>query len=88
MNSGARLVESPFDLDNNQIFNRSDYINAGDLNGDDGDEYLTVSGRKSTQGIISTPRIVVIEGDDSLENREGFEDKYMSGSSGGVEKIK
>jgi len=76
--SGARLAFSPFDLDGNGLFSSTDYVNAGDLDGDGNDDYVPVSGKKSKVGIISSP---------SISNAAGGEQefKYTSGSTGTIE---
>mgnify|MGYP003387320785 CR=1 FL=1 len=57
VNTGARLSYSPFDLNSDGTFDISDFVNAGDLDGDGHDDYVAVSGKKSTVGIIPTPSI-------------------------------
>ncbi|EMR14306.1 type IV fimbrial biogenesis protein PilY1 [Methylophaga lonarensis MPL] len=78
--SGARLPFSPFDLNDDGIFDINDFINVGDITGDGNDDYLPASGRKSTVGIIPTPSIV----NDTGGQREF---KFLSGSSGEIEVI-
>ncbi|MCC5796413.1 MAG: pilus assembly protein PilY [Methylophaga sp.] len=78
--SGARLPFSPFDLNNDGVFDINDFINVGDITGDGNDDYLPASGRKSTVGIIPTPSIV----NDTGGQREY---KFLSGSSGEIEVI-
>lgn len=76
--TGARLEFSPFDLDGNGLFNSTDYVNLGDIDGDGEDDYVPVSGKKSKVGIISSP---------SISNSAGGEQefKYTSGSTGSTE---
>ncbi|RKZ83848.1 MAG: pilus assembly protein PilY, partial [Gammaproteobacteria bacterium] len=45
--TGARLQFSPFDLNDDGSFLTTDYVNAGDLDGDGVDDYVPVSGKKS-----------------------------------------
>jgi len=78
INTGARLPISPFDLNGDSVFDASDLVNAGDLDNDGVDDYVVVSGKKSTVGIIPTPSIT--------ENlSENTEYKYTSGSTGSIE---
>lgn len=76
--SGGQLPFSPFDLDGNGKFDSDDYINVGDIDGDNNDDYVPASGKKSTVGIIPTPGIVT-----SADG--GTEYKYESGSTGNIE---
>ncbi|MCU7836979.1 MAG: pilus assembly protein [gamma proteobacterium symbiont of Taylorina sp.] len=76
--TGSRLSYAPFDLNNDNVFNRFDFINAGDINGDGNDDYLPPSGKKSGNGITPAPGIIA---DGNTEY------KYTSGSSGNIEKI-
>lgn len=78
MYSGSRLLYSPFDLNGDRIFNSAEYVSIGDIDGDGNDDYVPVSGKKSTVGIIPTPSIVNSEGG-------AQEYKFASGSSGNVE---
>lgn len=79
---GARLAESPFDLNNDGTFSKGDFTSVGwDVNGDgstDSDDIAPVSGIQSTVGIITSPGI--------LSNQKGDKEfKYNSGSSGNVQ---
>ncbi len=77
--NGARLSESPFDLDDDGAINTNDYVqydSDGDGDIDADDEWVPVSGKESTVGIIKTPG-VISTGDDEV--------KYTSGSSGNIE---
>lgn len=78
VNTGARLAFSPFDLNGDGVFDIGDYVNAGDLDGDGFDDYVIVSGKKSTVGIIPTPSITENLGG-------GTEYKFTSGSTGAIE---
>lgn len=72
---GKRLSISPFDLNNDGLFNTLDYVFIGyDYQGQP--IYVPASGKKSKEGIIKTPGIV---------KTEDKEYKYVSGSSGGIE---
>jgi len=75
--SGGRLGSSPFDLDDDGEFTDTDKVTTTDENGNN--EPLTVSGKKSTVGIISTPGIM----SDPTVNTEY---KYTSGSTGTIER--
>ncbi|MCU7938911.1 MAG: hypothetical protein KZQ64_12285 [gamma proteobacterium symbiont of Bathyaustriella thionipta] len=71
--SGARLEYSPFDLNDDEAFNASDFVTVTI----DGEKVrVPVSGKKSKEGIIASPAVV----DDGKS-----EYKYNSGSKGGVE---
>ena len=72
--SGARLSESPFDLNRDRAFDQKDFASLDPA--DPNSALVPVSGRKSTQGIIKTPGIVT---DDRIEY------KFASGSAGGID---
>jgi len=74
---GGRLGSPPFDLNNDGDFTDSDKVTTTDEDGDS--TSLTVSGKKSTVGIISTPGVMV----DLTTNTEY---KYTSGSTGIIER--
>lgn len=76
--TGARLEFSPFDLNDDGAFLSTDYVNAGDLDGDGVDDYVPVSGKKSKVGIVPTPSITTAAGGDK-------EFKFTSGSTGTIE---
>lgn len=78
VNEGSRLTYTPFDLNADGVFNISDFVNAGDLDGDGVADYVAVSGKKSTVGIISTPSIM--ETPDATS-----EFKHSSGATGSIE---
>jgi type IV pilus assembly protein PilY1 len=78
--TGARLPYSPFDVNNDGIFDLNDYINVGDITGDGTEDVVPPSGRKSTVGIIPMPAVISREG-----GRK--EHKYESGSTGQIEMI-
>ncbi len=79
--TGARLPYSPFDVNNDGVFDLNDYIDAGDITGDGvADAEVPASGRKSTVGIIPMPAVVTRE-----SGRK--EHKYESGSTGQIEMI-
>lgn len=78
--SGAHLSFAPFDLTRDGFFDKADYINVGDTDGDGNDDYLPPGGKKSKVGIITTPGI--ISGPASNPKREF---KYNSGSNGNIE---
>ncbi len=52
--TGARLIKAPFDLNHDDRFDQGDNVNAGDLDGDGNDDVVSVSGKQSTDGGIST----------------------------------
>ncbi len=52
--TGARLKRSPFDLNLDGEFGEADRVNAGDLDGDGDDDVVSVSGKQSPEGGIST----------------------------------
>ena len=73
---GGRLGSPPFDLDDDGEFTDTDKVTTTDENGNN--VPVTVSGKKSTVGIIDTPGV--------LNNGVGStEYKYTSGSSGVIE---
>jgi type IV pilus assembly protein PilY1 len=79
--TGARLPYSPFDVNNDGVFDLNDYLNAGDITGDSvADSPVPASGRKSTVGIIPMPAVISDEGGKK-------EHKYESGSTGQIETI-
>ena len=71
--SGSRLAFTPFDLNDDQLFDQTDYVTVI-IDGQPVD--VPVSGKKSKEGVIKTPGIVQA-GD--------LEYKYASGSTGGIE---
>jgi type IV pilus assembly protein PilY1 len=78
--TGNRLNETPFDLSGNGIISSEDMVKFIDTNGDgiinSSDANTSVSGKKSTVGIIKTPGVV---------SAGTVEYKYTSGSSGSLE---
>ncbi|MGI1669560.1 MAG: hypothetical protein K6L74_04475 [Neptuniibacter sp.] len=77
--AGSRLDESPFDLDDDGAINTNDYVqydSDGDGDIDENDEWVPVSGKESTVGIIKTPGVI---------STGPKEVKYTSGSSGNIE---
>jgi type IV pilus assembly protein PilY1 len=78
--TGARLPYSPFDVNNDGVFDLNDYINVGDITDDGTEDVVPPSGRKSTVGIIPMPAVISREG-----GRK--EHKYESGSTGQIEMI-
>ncbi len=80
--TGSRLDESPFNLNDDDAFDKEDFITVTIDDDDDGlvDDVITipVSGKKSKEGIPATPG--VISGVDGTK-----EYKYSSGSSGNIE---
>jgi type IV pilus assembly protein PilY1 len=71
--SGGRLSFSPFDLNEDGQFNVQDFITVTI----DGEEVqVPASGIRSTEGIIKTPAIIILDRD--------RETKKASGSSGGI----
>ena len=79
---GARLDETPFDLNNSGTFDADDYVTVtipGDPDGNGEPQVVSipVSGKKSKVGIIKTPAVI---------RKTDKEYKYTSGSSGNVEK--
>ena len=80
INSGGRLDYSPFDINNDGLFNTQDYYNIGDVDGDGEDDYVPTSGTKSEVGITSTPSFM---GDGTGQT----EYKYISGADGNIQVI-
>lgn len=79
--NGGRLDYAPFDLNGDNYFNKGDFVNAGDIVGSDGqNDYVAPGGKKSKEGIITTPGIL-------LDTQGNLEQKYSSGSTGNIEKI-
>ncbi|QBQ56273.1 pilus assembly protein [Nitrosococcus wardiae] len=78
--SGGHLAFTPFDLNNDGIFDNADYINVGDTDGDSEDNHVPASGKKSKVGIIPTPGIITGPATDPR-----VEFKYTSGSTGNIE---
>ncbi len=83
--SGSRLDTSPFDINNDGVFDSADYEALYDSDGDgdvDGDDDIPpVTGiRRHDLGIIKTPGVVICD--------DGTECKYTSGSSGDLNMIK
>ena len=83
--NGSRLDNSPFDVNNDGVFDVDDYVqiydtdNDGDI--DEADAHLPVSGiRKAGLGIIKTPGVVTCD--------NGAECKYTSGSSGNLDMVR
>lgn len=78
--TGNRLNETPFDLTGNGIIDSEDMVKLVDTNGDNivnsSDDNTSVSGKKSTVGIIKAPGVV---------SAGTVEYKYTSGSSGSLE---
>ncbi len=74
---GGRLGSPPFDLNDDGEFTDSDKVTTTDEDGNS--TPLTVSGKKSTVGIISTPGVM----SDPTVNTEY---KYTSGSTGTIER--
>ena len=78
--TGNLLNETPFDLTGNGIINSEDMVKLVDTNSDNAvnssDSDTSVSGKKSTVGIIKTPGVV---------SAGTVEYKYTSGSSGSLE---
>jgi type IV pilus assembly protein PilY1 len=72
VNSGSRLVESPFDLNNDQQFDDADLVEIT-INGTT--TKVAVSGVQSTEGILPSPTILA---------SGTTEIKYSSGSAGGI----
>lgn len=73
---GARLNYTPFDTNDDGLFNASDLISYTDGGGNTSTE--VASGMKSTVGLVSTPVIL---------NAGDKEYKYMPGSSGNVQTV-
>lgn len=81
--TGNRLPATPFDLTGNNSIGSEDMARLVDINNDGkvdaNDSTTSVSGKKSTVGIIKTPAIL----EDG--NHAPYEHKYVSGSSGSTE---
>lgn len=82
--NGSRLDTTPFDINNDGVFNADDYVLIYDTDGDgdvdSDDAYLPVSGfRKPDLGIIKTPGVITCA--------NGAECKYTSGSSGNLDMV-
>jgi type IV pilus assembly protein PilY1 len=77
--SGARLPETPFDLDGDGFFTVGDYVT--DSTGVD----VVASGKKSNVGILPAPGILKDTTDTGTGS--GREFKYFSGSSGDIEQV-
>jgi len=76
--NGKRLNESVFDLNDDGVFDESDFA-ALDQDGDgEIDENLPISGQRSEIGIVKTPGIV---------SAGSAEYKYLSGSSGTIDVV-
>jgi type IV pilus assembly protein PilY1 len=79
--SGRRLETSPFDVNEDGVFDITDYLATFDTDGDgdvDADDKVIVSGLRNRDiGITKTPGVVTTGG--------GTEVKYVSGSSGQLE---
>jgi len=83
--NGSRLDSTPFDINNDGVFDVDDYVQIYDTDGDGDvdldDAYLPVSGiRKPDLGIIKTPGVVTCD--------NGAECKYTSGSSGNLDMVR
>jgi type IV pilus assembly protein PilY1 len=79
--TGAHLPFSPFDVNNDGVFDLNDYLTVGDLDGDGIPETQPPSGRKSAVGIPAPPAIIPRDGGE-------VEDKCIGGSRGEVECFK
>jgi len=82
--NGSRLDTTPFDINNDGVFDVDDYVQIYDTDGDgdvdSDDAYLPVSGiRKPELGIIKTPGVITCA--------NGAECKYSSGSSGDLDML-
>jgi len=82
--NGSRLDTTPFDINNDGVFDVDDYVQIYDTDGDGDvdldDAYLPVSGiRKPDLGIIKTPGVITCA--------NGAECKYTSGSSGNLDMV-
>ncbi|MCB1858088.1 MAG: pilus assembly protein PilY [Gammaproteobacteria bacterium] len=75
---GARLPVTPFDLNNDGVFNSDDYIEieVTDAQGNTVKKKVPVSGKRSKVGIIKTPAVI-------KTNTKEY--KFTSGSSGEIE---
>ena len=71
--TGSRLPESPFDVNGDGVIDNADILALA--SGD-----AVVSGVRSKEGIVATPGI--------LNNPEGGEFKYFSGTSGNVDVVR
>ncbi len=79
---GSRLTDSPFDVNGKDGF-KGDLVSYDDAYEQPIEESITVSGRKSTVGLLPTPGIL----SDYSEPDKGREYKYMSGSTGAIEAV-
>jgi type IV pilus assembly protein PilY1 len=73
---GARLDQSPFDLNNDGVFDADDYVSVK-IPGDNDEPKVVavpISGKKSKVGIIKTPAVI-------KKRKTDKEFKYTSGSS-------
>jgi type IV pilus assembly protein PilY1 len=82
--NGSRLDTTPFDINNDGVFDVNDFVQIYDTDGDGDidvdDAELPVSGiRKPDLGIIKTPGVVTCA--------DGAECKYTSGSSGNLDMV-
>lgn len=73
--NGGSPNQAPFDLNNDGVFDKADYIDVGDIDGDGVNDKVPPGGKKSDVGITPTPAVFVAE-DKSKET------KVMSGSNG------
>jgi type IV pilus assembly protein PilY1 len=80
--SGSRLDESPFDVNDDGVFNSSDRVpySYTDVTGNH-TVYVPVSAVQSTEGILTTPAIV-----DASTSSKSREFKYNTGTSSGTQK--
>lgn len=76
--TGARLVKTPFDLNRDDRFDQGDNVNIGDLDLDGNDDVVTVSGKQSIEGGISTSPAIFDAGN-------GKEVKISSKSNAGFD---
>jgi type IV pilus assembly protein PilY1 len=78
--TGQRLKVTPFDITGDGKVDSSDMVNLIDTNNDgqidSSDDLISVSGKKSTVGIIKSPGVI---------SAGGLEYKYTSGSTGALE---
>ncbi len=81
---GSRLPYTPFDVNGDGVFDIDDYYD-GDIDGDgdDSEDAVPVTGRKSKVGLLPTPGIL----SDYSDPTAGREYKYMSGSTGEIESL-
>ena len=70
--TGGRLEDSPFDLNDDKMFDDSDKVSVN-INGSN--ELVSVSGLQSTEGILPTPTVL---------SAGRTEIKFNSGSKGGI----